>query len=341
MVSLWGSHLDPSDGVLWDISPNSIGNIDINLFPNSFEDYAGFYNYFDGGDISLGHSINPYTGQAYEPQSVPRADYARVLAEFWADGPDSETPPGHWFTILNYVSDHDLFEKKFNGQGAILSALEWDVKSYFILGGAMHDCAITAWGIKGWVDYIRPISAIRYLCELGQSSDSSLPNYHMAGIPLVDGFIEMIEEGDLLEGDSKENIGQIKLYSWKGHDFIEDSDTDVAGVGWILAKKWWPYQRPSFVTPPFAGYISGHSTFSRAAAEVMTLITGDEFFPGGMGEFIAKKDEILVLEKGPSVDVKLHWATYSDASYQTSLSRIWGGIHPPVDDIPGRLIGEK
>ena len=23
------------------------------------------------------------------------------------------------------------------------------------------------------------------------------------------------------------------------------------------------------------------------------------------------------------------------------MSRIWGGIHPPADDIPGRLIGEK
>jgi hypothetical protein len=115
----------------------------------------------------------------------------------------------------------------------------------------------------------------------------------------------------------------------------------VAGVGWILAKNWWPYQRPSFVTPPFAGYISGHSTFSRAAAEVMTLITGDEFFPGGMGEFVAKKDEFLVFEKGPSVDVTLQWATYRDASDQTSLSRIWGGIHPPADDIPGRIIGEQ
>ena len=35
----------------------------------------------------------------------------------------------------------------------------------------------------------------------------------------------------------------------------------------------------------------------------------------------------------------LQWATYRDASDQTSLSRIWGGIHPPADDIPGRLIG--
>ena len=37
----------------------------------------------------------------------------------------------------------------------------------------------------------------------------------------------------------------------------------------------------------------------------------------------------------------LQWATYRDASDQTSLSRIWGGIHPPIDDIPGRIIGEK
>jgi hypothetical protein len=73
----------------------------------------------------------------------------------------------------------------------------------------------------------------------------------------------------------------------------------------------------------------------------MTLLTGDEYFPGGLGEFYAKKNEFLVFEDGPSVDVTLQWATYRDASDQCSLSRIWGGIHPPADDIPGRLIGEK
>jgi len=93
------------------------------------------------------------------------------------------------------------------------------------------------------------------------------------------------------------------------------------------------------VTPPFAGYVSGHSTFSRAAAEILTAFTGDPFFPGGMGEFVALKDEFLTVEEGPSVDIVLQWATYRDASDQTSLSRIWGGIHPPMDDIPGRRIG--
>lgn len=337
LVSAWSSHLDPTDGVLWDISPRAIGNIQ--NYPDSYADYPDFYDFVNGGDGSPGHTVNPVTGQPYESQIVPRGDYARVLAEFWADGPDSETPPGHWFTLLNHVSDHPLMVKKFKGQGEIVNDLEWDIKSYFILGSAMHDAAIVAWGIKGYYDYIRPVSAIRYLADKGQSTDPTLPNYHIAGIELIPNFIELVMESDPLAGANLENVGKIKIRSWKGPDYIDDPFRDDAGVAWILAENWWPYQRPSFVTPPFAGFISGHSTYSRTAAEVMTLLTGSKFFPGGMGEFHAPKNEFLVFEEGPSVDLILQWATYQDASDQCSLSRIWGGIHPPADDISGRLIG--
>ena len=338
LVSVWSAHLDPSDSVMWDISPASIGNIQ--AYPETLEEHRDFYDLVEGGDPGIGHTMNPHTGQPYEPQMVPRADYARVLAEFWADGPDSETPPGHWFTILNYVNDHPEFEKRFQGQGEELDDLEWDVKAYFILGGAVHDAAIAAWGIKGWYDYVRPVSAIRFMADRGQSSDPDLPNYAPGGIPLLPDFIEIVEEGDELAGDENEHVGKIKVYAWRGPDYIDQPETDEAGVGWILAENWWPYQRPTFITPPFAGYISGHSTFSRAAAEAMTWLTGDEVVPGGMSEVVAKKNEFLVFEEGPSVDIVLQWATYRDASDQTSLSRIWGGIHPPADDIPGRLIGE-
>ena len=339
LVAIWSSHLDPSDGVLWDISPASIGNNQ--TLPQSIEEYRTFYNLLEGGDPGTGYDVNPYTGLPYEPQIVPRADYGRVLAEFWADGPASETPPGHWFTILNYVNDHPLFEKRFEGQGLILEDLEWDVKAYFILGGTVHDAAIAAWGVKGWYDYVRPVSAIRYMAERGQSSDSTLSRYHPGGIQLIDGYIEMVEAGDSLSGDNDENIGKIKIYAWRGPDYIDDQETDAAGVGWILAENWWPYQRPTFITPPFPGFVSGHSTYSRAAAEAITLLTGDPFFPGGMGEFVAGENEFLVFEEGPSVNLIMQWATYRDASDQCSLSRIWGGIHPPADDIPGRRIGEK
>ena len=338
MVSIWSSHLDPTDAVMWDVSPGAMGNVQ--SFPQTFVDFSSFYDDLNGGDPGAGHVVNPNTGEPYAINSVPRGDFTRVLAEYWADGPDSETPPGHWFVILNEVNDQSELKKKFRGQGALLDDLEWDVKAYFALGGAMHDAAISAWGIKGWYDYIRPISAIRAMADLGQSSDPQQPNYSVGGISLVQGFIELVGSSDPLVGTEKEHLNKIKLYTWRGHDYIDDADNDVAGVGWILAENWWPYQRPSFVTPPFAGYVSGHSTFSRAAAEVLTKLTGDPYFPGGVGEFVAKKNEFLVFEQGPSVDVTLQWATYRDASDQTSLSRIWGGIHPPADDIPGRIIGE-
>lgn len=339
MVSIWSSHLDPDDGIIWDISPGGIGNLNIDDKYYNLDGLQKIYN-INGGDNSTGHSLNPFTGKKYSENLAPRGDYTRVIAEFWADGPDSETPPGHWFTILNYVSDHEDFENKFEGVYP-MDRLEWDIKSYFILGGAMHDSAIVAWGIKGFYDYVRPITALRYMANLGQSSDPYKPNFHPNGIKLIEGLIELVGSDDALVGTENENLNKIKVYSWRGHKYIENTNTDYAKVGWILAENWWPYQRPTFVTPNFAGYVSGHSTYSRAAAEVLTLITGSEYFPGGLGEFIAKKNKFLVFEEGPSQDIKIQWATYRDASNQCSLSRIWGGIHPPVDDLPGRLIGEK
>jgi hypothetical protein len=339
LVSVWSAHLDPADGVMMDISPASLGNVQ--MLPASIEEYRDYYDLLDGGDPGTGYPVNPATGAPYEPQMVPRGDYARVLAEFWADGPDSETPPGHWFVILNSVHDHPDFERRMEGAGPELDPLEWDIKAYFALGGTMHDSAIAAWGAKGWYDYIRPLSAIRAMADRGQSSDPFGASYSADGISLIPGYIELVEAGDPLAGAADEHVGKIKLLAWRGPEYVDDPMTDLAGVGWILAENWWPYQRPTFVTPPFAGYVSGHSTFSRAAANVLTALTGNEYFPGGMSSFEIEANEFLVFEEGPSVDMTLQWATYRDASDQTSLSRLWGGIHPPADDIPGRIIGDK
>ena len=339
MVPVWQSHHNPFDGVMMDISPAGVGTD--GSFVTAIEDFPDFYDFFDGGHNTPGHEINPFTGEPYAANIVPRGDYARCIAEFWADGPDSETPPGHWFTLLNDVMLSDGFESRWRGQGPLIPSLEFTAKAYLALAGAMHDSAVATWSIKGYYDYVRPASAVRYMAELGQSSDPQLPNYHPGGMPLIPGLSELVEPGDPLAGTNDEFVGEVKIYTWQGPNFIEIPNIDQAGVDWMLAKNWWPYQRPSFVTPPFAGYVSGHSTFSRAAAEVLTLLTGTPYFPGGLGSYHMEQNQFLVFEEGPSVSFDLQWATYYDAANESALSRMWGGIHPPMDDGRGRAIGQQ
>ena len=136
--------------------------------------------------------MNPVTGEPYAPNVVKRGDYARVLAEFWADGPRSETPPGHWNTLANAVVDRPASAPDRRRPASELDPLEWDVKMYFALNGAVHDAAIAAWGVKGYYDSVRPISMIRYMGGSGQSSDPDGPSYNADGLPLEPGLIEVI-----------------------------------------------------------------------------------------------------------------------------------------------------
>lgn len=322
-VVKFSSMLTPDDGAMIDISPGARGN-------NSL-----------GTNDGHGRPLNPMTGLPYAPNVVKRGDFGRVLAEFWADGPNSETPPGHWNVIANYVADYPGFQKRFGGIGPVLNDLEWDVKVYLAINGAVHDAAITAWGAKGYYDSIRPISAIRHMCDMGQCSDPFGPSFHTGGIPLEPGVIEVITAASSAAGQRHAAlanfVGEIAVLAWPGSP--ANPATEYSGVRWIRAKNWVPYQKATFVTPPFAGFISGHSTYSRSAAEVMKRLTGTEYFPGGMGEFHAAANSFLSFERGPSADVTMQWATYYDAADEAGLSRLWGGIHPRADDFAGRTRG--
>ena len=318
-----GSHLHPSDGVIQDFSPGSFGS-----------------NNTLGANNGAGHPFNPSTGQAYVANPMPRGDFSRVLAEFWADGPTSETPPGHWNSIANAVMDHPSFQRRIGGVGDVLDELEYEVKLYFALNAAVHDAACAAWTLKRYYDGWRPLSAIRYLAGLGQSSDPLAPSYHPQGLPLVSNLIEVVTTASSAPGQRHNGLspGRIALRTYGGPP--DNPITQAGGVRWIHGRNWLPFQKFTFVTPAFPGYVSGHSTFSRAAAEVLASITGSPFFPGGLGVYRIPAFS-MTMERGPSVDVELQWGTYHDAADQAGLSRIWGGIHPPADDFAGRQVGSQ
>ncbi|MFL6029993.1 MAG: FG-GAP-like repeat-containing protein [Gaiellaceae bacterium] len=315
------AQLDPADDQIIDIGLDALGNNPL------------------GTNDGHGYRVNPATGDPYTPEPVLEADYARVLAEFWADGPNSETPPGHWNVIANRVSDSPLLASRVGAGTA--NRLHWDVGMYFALNGGLHDAAIAAWGLKRKYQSVRPVSMIRYLAERGQSSDPSLPSYDPAGLPLIRDLIELITRDSSAPGQRHvalaDHVGEIAIRAWRGNPA---NPNDVSGAGWILGERWVPYQKATFVTPAFPGFVSGHSTFSRAAAEVLAAYTGSEYFPGG--EFTQMfAPGYLKFEQGPSKPLTLRWATYYDAADQAGLSRIYGGIHIAADDLAGRRIGSQ
>jgi hypothetical protein len=318
------SLLDPASPTTVDVSPGARGGNTL------------------GTNDGQGHASNPATGQPYPPEVVNQGEFVRVMTEFWADGPKSETPPGHWNVLANLVSDELSPNLKIGGTGPSVDRLQWDVKLYFALNGAVHDAAIVAWGLKGDYDGARPISMIRYMGGLGQSSDRSLPSYDPEGLPLVPDLIELITTASTAPGQRHAALagheGEIAIRAWAGNP--SDPKTQTAGVKWILITTWVPYQQPTFVTPSFQGYASGHSSFSRAAAEVLTSFTGSEYFPGGITGYTVKAGS-LKTEAGPGTDIRLEWATYYDAADQAGQSRLFGGIHVQVDDFAGRIIGSQ
>lgn len=82
---------------------------------------------------------------------VSLTEEQKVIAEYWADGPDTETPPGHWCLFGQFTSARDRHND------------DTDVKMFFALSNALFDAGIAAWDAKQAYDYARPITAIRYL----------------------------------------------------------------------------------------------------------------------------------------------------------------------------------
>lgn len=82
--------------------------------------------------------------------SATLTDLTKTIAEWWADGPGSETPPGTWMLFAKQVSDRKQH------------SLGQDVRMHFALSNAMFDAGIAVWGYKRQFDNSRPITLIHF-----------------------------------------------------------------------------------------------------------------------------------------------------------------------------------
>ena len=205
--------------------------------------------------------------------SANLTDEQKMIAEYWANGPSTELPPGHWALFGEFVSRRDHH------------TVDDDAKMFFALTNAIFDASIAAWDAKRAFDSVRPIQAIPYL-------------FH----------------------------GQ-QINAWRPFQGTQTFDGSL----------WIPYQIDTFPTPPFPEYISGHSTFSAAGAQILKLFTHSEKF----GDSVTFPPGSSKTEPGltPKQEVTLSWATFTDAANQAGMSRRYGGIHFELADLVGRATG--
>lgn len=237
--------------------------------------------------MTSGSQFRPVQGPALYPSpaylrqalqllqiSANLTDRQKAAAEYWADGPNSELPPGHWCLLTSYVCQRDGY------------LLDDDVKIFFCVSNALLDASICAWEAKRHWDSVRPITAIHFL------------------------------------------FGNTYVRAWGG---------PYQGTQYIRGSDWQPYQSTTFVTPPFAEYISGHSIFSAASAEILKRYTGSDEF--GASVTIPAGSSFVEPGAVPAEDITLAWKTFSDAADEAGISRRYGGIHFEDGDLFSRKAG--
>ena len=208
--------------------------------------------------------------------SAKLKDEEKVIAEYWADGPASELPPGHWCLFGHFVSQRDRH------------GIDEDATMFFALTNAIFDASIAAWDAKRAYNSARPVSAIHVL------------------------------------------FADERVKAWAG---------PYQGKGKIQGSDWRPYQAASVVSPPFPEYLSGHSAFSAAGAEILRRFTGSDTF----GASFTQSAGTSRVEPGavPKKDLTLAWRTFSDAADEAGISRRYGGIHFEQGDLDGRTMGRQ
>lgn len=221
-------------------------------------------------------------------------DTQKAIAEFWAGGPGTASPPG----ILMWIwKEYMMHIRSYE------TAVEHMVYSGLDLAQHLFEAGRLTWGIKKYYMQARPIQEIRRL--------------------------------------------------YRGQTLTGYDGTAVSGEAWV------PYQEANFVTPPFADYPSGHSTYSQVFASVMDDWFGTSIHPGNytytdmylvtpifasnqtnaFGTFvIPARSSLVQVGVVPAAAVQLAFETWQAMADNAGISRKYGGIHATSAHTGGQAV---
>lgn len=195
---------------------------------------------------------------------------------------------------------------------------------------------------------------LRFAQQVGRRDrhgiDRDVKLYFTVGNAAMDAFIAAWE--------SKRFYDSSRPWTLVRHYYKGQKVRGWAGVGKgvvsLAAEDWHPYSPLTFITPPFPGYVSGHSCVSGCCAKALELFTGSDTFaviekrtageltePGVKCELMQMVDGKAVIDPTLTCDVALQLPTFSATAEMAGLSRVLGGYHIQSDNTAGLKLGRQ
>jgi len=226
-------------------------------------------------------------------------DNLKLTAEYWADGPGSVFPPGHWFNITLWMANM----RQLN--------LITTVKLLFLQSNAVYDAGIAIWEAKRIYDTVRPITTIQCLYKnqiimawkgpyLGVGTiNGSLWQPYQSKYVVTPGFSEWPSGHSGFSSSSAQVLKQ-----------FFDGDDDYGN---------------------FYTFDKGSSLFEPK------ISSGQPGFHHGLTD-VANSGPNTV-GYSPAKTTTFCWDTFSEAASCAAQSRLYGGIHFPRGRDDGARIG--
>lgn len=170
-----GSYTSEANAFLWQPLPTATGSLQVAALPHwrgvtSFglpANWQSSRTYAAPGPNTNNGSVYKRQARDIVAYSANLNDERKACAVYWADGPGSETPPGHWSLIAQAVSRRDG------------NTLDEDVALFFAFGNAQLNAGVVSWESKYRYDFARPTTVIRWMNYYGaKKPDPAFQNWN-------------------------------------------------------------------------------------------------------------------------------------------------------------------
>ncbi len=327
---------NPSDTSTNKTTAQGIGNLVAGALVN--------YYHQDGAN-QMGDEVGS-NGQAY-------SDYTFYSA---INTPDKITDPNHWQPIefsnkkiLGFLTPHWYRVKTFvlerpdqfrPAPPPLIGSKQLDEEVQQVID---FNANLT-WEQKALVEFMRdgPSSTGQSGHWLKFAQDVSVRDHHTLDqdVKMFFAIANTAKDAFIASWDAKRAYDTSRPWTLIHHYFAQKTIQGWGGPGKgtiaMNGESWHPYSPSTFITPPFPGYVFGHSTVSAACAEILRLFTGSDRF----GESVVVKAGALT-EPGFEHQITLTFPTFTATAEAAGLSRIYGGYHIQSDNVEGLKLGRK